>query len=384
MQPKDGSVRELDMLDAFDEMASEYANEFGIPPFNVSHWDSLASFTDRVSVPLPLSTLPNVLEYQYSYDLTMRSEVVRKLGFPNHEHASLITPSGTSAIVCLLNLLRILQIRNVVSTSPVYFPVVHNSDAYGIRLKHYPMNRTEDGFRLATPILTDQIPPSDAIWITNPIYSSSVYLTKEDLDALERHMYRGGFVIADEALAIPGREIARTLGHHEKFLGLYTPHKAICVNGVKFGAIVGNKKYQRHLDHWADVLIGGIGVSSVIAVEHFLSEQFEAYQQAFLEQMYTAREFVDQLAERLPHIELDLNASGHFISVYASHLPGDLDLSAIRSLMWTSGASLIPGRRNHFGPELPFCWRINLARDGRPFRAALGRLMTAVNQFSLD
>ncbi len=379
MQSRAGAVSELEMLDDLDALADEYASEFGKHPFNVSHWDSVRAFTDRVTVPLPLSTLPSVFNYQYSYDLTIHEPVVRKLGFPDREYGTLLTPSGTSAIVCLSNLLRTLSITAVVSTSPVYFPVIHNADAYGLRFEHRPMVRGTDGFRLDASILAGRIPSTDAIWVTNPVYSTGVYLSDEDFGALARHMDRGGLVIADEALAIPGRELARILGHHENFLGLYTPHKAICVNGVKFGMIVADRRYQRHFDHWADVLIGGVGVSSVLAVDHFLSERFDAYQDAFLTEVQVVRRFVDSLAASTRGIELDASASGHFMTVYANGLPGDLGLSEMRSLMWESGASFIPGRRNHFGRSLPFCWRINLARDGHLFRAALGRLAKAAS-----
>jgi histidinol-phosphate/aromatic aminotransferase/cobyric acid decarboxylase-like protein len=383
MRSKANDVIELDMLEDLDDLADEYARAFGKPPFNVSHWDSARSFTDRIAESLPLSRLPNVFDYQYSYELeAAHPALVRKLGFPAGRHACLITPSGTSAIVCLLNLLRTLPITGVVTTSPVYFPVIHNAAAYGIRLTHRPMIRRTGGFRLSPSILSDQIPPSEAIWVTNPVYSAGVYLADEDIAALRRHSDRGGLVIADEALAIPGRELSRALGSHENFLGLYTPHKALCVNGVKFGAIVADGAYQRHFDHWADVLIGGIGIGATVAVEHFLSDRFDQYQRAYMEQILEGRHFVDALADRLPGIELDRDASGHFVSMYASKIPGDLDLAGMRALTWASGASFITGRRNHFGEGVPFCWRINLARDGDPFRAALGRLATAASQHS--
>ena len=382
MRAKAGDVTELDMLDALDGLADEYVRAFGSPPFNVSHWDSSRSFTDRITEPLPLSALPNVFDYRYSYELGSHPSVVRKLGFPEGRYACLITPSGTSAIVCLLNLLRILPVTGIVSTSPVYFPVIHNAAAYGIRLTHQPMVRNSGRFSLAPAILSGEIPPSEAIWVTSPVYCTGVYLEDEDVNALRRHMERGGLVIADEALAMPGQELARALGAHENFFGLYTPHKAVCINGVKFGAIVANGAFQRHFDHWADVLIGGIGVSAIVALEHFLSDRFDAYQLTYTEQVCSTRQFVDSLAESLPGIELDRQASGHFMSMYASGLPGDLGHAGTRALIWASGASFITGHRNHFGSGLPFCWRLNLARDGRPFRAALGRLATAASQYS--
>src|SRR5258707_637129 len=75
----------------------------------------------------------------------------------------------------------------------------------------------------------------------------------------------GAYVVVDEALAFPPTRIALSLGGHSNFIGIYTPHKSICINGMKCSLVAFHPTLEDFFDDWADVLSGGLSVSACLA-----------------------------------------------------------------------------------------------------------------------
>jgi hypothetical protein len=135
--------------------------------------------------------------------------------------------------------------------------------------------------------------------------------------------------------------------------------------------------FEYFFDDWADILSGGLSVSACAAIEHFLSKEFDNYQQAFLNLVEDARTWHTKLLASFKHrITTDRSVRGHFITVYFPELDASLggSLSFIERTIETSGAAFIPGSRSGFDPSLGFCFRVNLAQDSARFRGALNRL----------
>ena len=179
------------------------------------------------------------------------------------------------------------------------------------------------------------------------------------------------------SLALTPTNVPRALGGHKNFVGIYTPHKALCVNGLKFSIIAFHPDLEDFFDDWADVLFGGLSLSSSAAIGHFLSAEFDNYRNAFICSIETARAWHnDLLAEYEGCIKTDDRSRGHFLTVYFPFIDAKLGNSIpfIEAVIEATGAAFIPGNRSGFNPEAGFCFRVNLAQDSSQFRGALARL----------
>jgi hypothetical protein len=280
------------------------------------------------------------------------------------------------SIVCVVNWIAAMGFRELTVLFPAYFSLRHICRRYGVAIEEFFMLRRRDGFVL--PGLDDEsFGPAGVLWITNPTYATGVHLGDRERGELQRLLDRGWYVVADECLTILGNELGRHFGGHPRFIGIYAPHKSVCVNAVKFSALVFHTQYQRFYDHWADVLYGCLGSSNVAAINHYLSANFSEYSTRFIRETSHARAFVVGLCNGLPGVELDLLSLGQFGTCYfpevASSLGNDSDF--LRSAINSTGGSFIPGSRNHFDDALGFNFRINFAQDSPLFRGTLTRLI---------
>jgi aspartate/methionine/tyrosine aminotransferase len=269
----------------------------------------------------------------------------------------------------------------VVILCPAYFPVFYDAQIMGLQHVSLFMRRAQGGWQLPREemmAVVCEAPAGTAVWVTNPVYCTGNYLSESDVGFLDSLLADGVTVVGDECLSINGYELGRKLGHSERFLGIYSPHKSVSVNAVKFAAVVFDAKYEEFFDSWADVLAGGLSASSYTAILHFLGDNFPPYQASFL--CYTSRvreNVVRIIRERGMHIETDEHSLGHFMTCYAPQVLGGKgnDKAFLRELVWNTGAILIPGLRNHFSPSLGFSFRINLARESPQFYSAFHRII---------
>ncbi|WP_342724156.1 hypothetical protein AAFG07_34540 [Bradyrhizobium sp. B097] len=367
-------VQENAFLDELNDLVEEYARNHRREPTDVSHWDPSPEFVQTVRAALPFPKTMDPIPYRYSYHLLTKSAVLRKLGLDSNEVGALFTENGSESISSVSNALKLTGVTDVHILDPSYFTTHHNLSRLGIRVHRTTRARLDDtlgALRNLPPT------PDHAIWVTDPIYNTGVYLPEEFIDALVVKANEGTKVVVDETLSIfPGR-LAKAMGPSHQFFGIYTPHKAICVNGMKFSIVVFRKALESSFEDWADVLSGGLGISSLAAVEHFLSDDYDQYRKAFLEAIDPVRKWHTELVASFGHrVALDKSSTGHFATVYFRNISASLGTSIdfLRSVIEHTGTFFIPGNRSGFSPDLGFCFRINLSRDSLQFRGALQRL----------
>ena len=376
-------IPELTTLDAIEELEQAYLDAHGCRTINVSHWDPSETFKNQIKghldIPLTWPTIDYLFSYTTGVSVGASNGIPKSLGFSPSENGLLITPSGSVSIVCAVNWLAAMGMSQLVVLFPAYFSLLYMCKRYKVEVVEKYMRRTADGYALPEISDGDAKKPR-AIWITNPVYSTGVYLSDSDVQKLRDLMDDGWHVIADECLAIPGRELSHQLSDHPRFIGIYTPHKVICVNAVKFSAIGFDIQYQKFFNHWADVLYGCLGTSTRAGIAHFLSPNFPEYQVRFLARVDEARDFVAKICGRYPNVELDATSLGHFATCYFPALPSRLgdDIAFLRETVQATGGSFIPGNRNHFDPAFGFNFRINFSQDSALFRGTLVRLIDHV------
>ena len=379
---KAGLIHELRGLEDLEELAAEYQGEFGSLPFNLSHWDPSEQVSRSLLKCLRLPKPPDAMPYIYSYYTGAPRQVAERLGFEWAGRDCLLVHSGTSAIVLTLWWVKAMGFENLIILCPTYFPVFYLAEVMSMPSQSIFTKRERGNWTLPRKDLvklTGNPTTRTVVWVTNPIYCTGVYLSESDRQFLGSLLDNGVTIIADECLAKNGYEISRELGGRKNFIGLYTPHKSVCLNAIKFGAVVFDRKDEEFFDSWADVFTGGLSASNYSGIFHFLQEKdFSLFEGEFFKLVQNARSRVIEMVNKCDGIfELDENSVGHFMTCYAPNLKdrkGD-EKEFLRRLISDTASIVIPGMMNHFNPDWGFCFRINLARACPQFYASVGRTL---------
>ena len=373
-------IDELDELNALYRLVDRYREQNHTGPFNLSHWDPSAETIEELSkyLRLPLPTSPS--PYVYPGDLKYQEAVMDKLGL-HPTQGGLTVHAGTTAILFAMWWIKQIQVRSLTIVCPAYFPVFHAAKAMGVRHKIVFMERVDGRWMIPQEKVENRLRKArgaEAIWITNPVYCTGKYLGEPDLRYLQQLLDAGVAVVADECLSSSGHELTRMFGAYPKFLGLYSPHKSVCLNSVKFALLAFDARYQQFFRDWADVLVGGLSSASQIALIHYLGENFEVYKKAFLKNASDAHLSVHQLLRsRGLTVEMDADPIGHFATCYFPWISAGSgnDAEFMKNLMNETGALVIPGLRNHFSAAHGFNFRINLARACPQFYSSFVRVI---------
>src|ERR1051326_7856114 len=315
------NIPELEDLGYLDALAEEYGSHFGALPFNISHWDALEPTIRKIAHHLQLPGPPSSVPYIYSYHLDILEMVLSQIGLTLDKRRGLIVPNGTSAILFAAWWLKAVGIDKLLIVCPSYFPIFHACNLVQLKYETVHMERVSRAWRLPTDYIRDTLKAANgryALWLTNPVYCTGHYLGQSELDLTNWLLNNRIAVVLDECLCINGLELGRNIVNSDRFLGLYSRHKAICLNAVKFAALAYHVHYERFFDQWADVISRGLPASSYVALLHFISNNFLMYQRAFLEEIDRYRARVNsELDNRYGHLELDHATQGYFTSVYA-------------------------------------------------------------------
>jgi aspartate/methionine/tyrosine aminotransferase len=149
------------------------------------------------------------------------------------------------------------------------------------------------------------------------------------------------------------------------------------MNGVKFSIVVTHPRHQATLEDWAEVLSGGLSLSAIIAIQHFVTSSFDGYRESFSQLMRKTRDWHVDLVDGFDGtIELDEGSEGHFVMAYVPGLTAKLGnrIDFLAEILQETGCIIVPGFYSGFPERSGFCFRINLACDSETFRDALSRL----------
>jgi histidinol-phosphate/aromatic aminotransferase/cobyric acid decarboxylase-like protein len=372
--PDPDRIPENRLIDAIDEAIAAYRVRHGREPVNVSHWDPSREFAVKLKSLLPMGRAWDPVAYRYSYMIENRGLIASKLGFDERSVASLVTENGSMSIVAVVNWLSARGVRKVRLVCPSYFITAYNLRRAGIQVNEIFLERVEQRYQWPERI---HLGPDEALWFTNPVYNTGCYSLEDQAAYVAALVDEGSIVVIDEALALTPTPFAKECGGKRNFIGIYTPHKAICLNSFKFSIVMFHPDFDDFFDDWADVLFGGLSASAGAATTHFVSHEYDAYRNRFLLLVEEVRAWHSNLLDAyVGRIETDQDVKGHFLSVYFPHLDADLGSSAsfvVRTINET-GAAFIPGQRSGFSRDMGLCFRVNMAQDSVRFRSALRRL----------
>ena len=329
----------------------------------ISHWDPDAFVADEIirSLEINTDTLSPQAKYIYPRQLVQMEEFVSALGFDARKKSVLVTPCGTSSMNCIISFLKMAGIKKIFFIQPNYFSAYEVSRLYGIEsIKiHVPQGqKLSDVFSVANHCLQ-----TTGIWLTHPTYCTSSTLSAEDEKWLVELMNNGAHVIADECLALPGGELGRKIGGHDRFFGYYSPHKAFSLNDFKFSAVVFNKTLHLPFYRIADLHYGSLPPSCVSAFMHYMSDNFTAVSHCASNCRDRGRARLLSVIHEFPECTLhDANRDGVFQTISIKKLPSKLnaDLLFIEALALDTALIILSGIWGGFDASFGFCFRVNL------------------------
>lgn len=369
-------LSEIDQIYAYEK---EFCRIAGMRPYNISSWCVSERFREYMLRRIDPPTFGNVIDYTYTYSILphLREAVAHKLGVKDCRKAFLLfTPNNTVAIVNVANLLKAQQCKKVCIVNPAYFSVAQVFRAMDIPYSHEFMIRTTQDGHFELPY--DKIVENryDAIWITSPVFSTGCYLHSQEVQKIQKLMEQGVLVIADESFALPGKELVRCLGISDHFIGIYSPHKSISCNNLKFSAVVTSNDYEDFLEQWADVLGGNLPQSSCSAIEHFISANYDDCLNAFLQFMEETYKSIQPFLCG-DNVQIDELPYGSMFTLYFHNISNEEARTKkfYEQLYANTLTGILPGYLNGFNEKYGLCFRINMALDGIEFRQSVQRII---------
>lgn len=372
-------IQELLTLEEIEHAEEEYEAIYGVPPFSLSTWNPSLYYRKTYlfnRVLLPLQT--EFIDYIYSYDLDSKlTSACREKIAGTTSTDIVVTNSGTASISLVTSVLSAMGLRRIMIVSPVYFAVLYNCTQKQLDICETHMIRSEDGYHIPREVILKK--NFDVLWLTNPVYNTSVYMNDDDCTFLQEHILPKAYLVVDECFCKSGAELSRKFLNDPHFIGIYDPMKQFLINGSKFSVItippnLGNIFYQ-----WSDVVCGGLTASTVQAMKFFLSPESNNLLQTLQQADMDIQKEVRIIASKYSDTFLDNNVDGHMMMCYLPKLKADY-LNTFRDFcrfQAKTGVSIIPGSRFHFPNEAGFMFRINLARyDSIRFGAMLKSVLS--------
>jgi len=368
----------MDKISSIEATASE---KYGHPISNISHWDSSGEFKRAMAQVLQLPSHALPWDYCYTYSLSPqdRKSVLLNLGVPlsSLRHTiGLILQSSTISIINIVNLLIRNGKKRLCILNPSYFSLLPCCTSLGMSY----------GFEQI--IFSDKIPVLpmekilkggyDCVWITSPIYGTSCYFNSLQLERISEIRHAGLSIIFDESLALPGRELVRRFPIDRETFFIYSPHKAISINGIKFSIIVSDIYHEEFLEQWVDVLSGALSVSNQDAVFHYISSNFHSCLTRYLEYIKETELAVRTIISEFEFAFIPSGSEGHYVSIFTDNcVPMHKLLDFMQDAVNFCQVSFFPGTLEGFYlPDSKLCFRINLAGSHLELPGNVGRLLT--------
>ncbi len=356
-------IKRLSYLEKIDIETEKFRKKSSLIITNVSGWEISEEYKNLMleCFDYPHYANYNPIDYVYSYNLeqNQRLKIIKSFG-GNETNALLLTPNNTISLTNVVNFLSCFCNKNAGLLLPCYFTLPNLLNNWVIPYTNLPVKRTQDGYCL--PIDDIKQNRCQVLILTSPVFSTGQYFKQKDIDFLEEFLNDGNYVISDESLAAPGKELVRKLGKYECFIGIYSPHKFIHFNSFKFSCIIYNAQYEDFFDQWNDVYTGGLNITNLQAIEHYLSVNY----QETLEKFYSFTEAKRaQLIDMLCHFnqfETDENAVGDFQCIYNKRLPYELgnNISFVKNVIKETYSLFYPGCLHGFQKTHGFVFRVNL------------------------
>ena len=343
---------------------------------NLSDWNPSLNFIQNVSSTLPSKFIQNGISYIFSSEINddLKEKVTLKLGFNTSKILDIsFFDSGSLSIINVIHLLSIIGIHDIAIISPSYFSIEHICKDYLINCHYIELERNGLNFYLPYDY-SKTLQNYQCIWITNPIYCTGIYLDTQFVEYINNLVDNKNIILViDETLSEFHKLISPKITT-KQCITIVSPHKALCTNGMKFSAILFPYKYYQIIDTWSDIISGCLSLSSLTAIHHFLSSEYDEYLIFVNNIIEKNRKDVLNILKK-HQIQYDILSHSYLLSIYFSNLPYDyFDVKDnIIKFIDNTATYFIPNSRNHFPKSTGLSFRLNLCSVSVKYLYALER-----------
>lgn len=356
-------IKRLSYLEKIDAETLRYRKKFDWPVPNVSGWTISNEYKDIMLEEFDYNEygIFSPIDYVYSYDIEQcsRCALINKLG-GNNSNLLLLTQNNTISLINVINFISKVCNKNIGLLLPCYFTVPNLLLNRRMAFTGVSVIRAEPGYKL--PVEEIENKKFNTLILTSPVFSTGKYLSDYDINYLKEYLDKGNYIIADESLAAPGKELIRFLGYSPRFVGIYSPHKFIHFNAFKFSCILYNNQHEDFFDQWNDVYSGSLNITNLQAIRHFLSPNYRIMIERFYKFTNQKRKLVENMLACYPHFKTDQDALGDYQIIYNNRIPYERgnSISFVKDVIKNTQAVFYPGCLHGFQEEHGFVFRVNL------------------------
>ena len=378
-------IERLSYLEKIDLLVEKYEKRLHRDIPNVSGWQISEEYKENMLQHFKYELYGdfNPIDYVYSYNLTekYRKQIISKLG-GGCDNSILLVSNNTIALVNAVNFIANINPNKIGLLLPCYFTIPNLLRNRNLPYTLLSMQREDDGYRLPQEEIIKN--KCNVLILTNPVFSTGKYLNEADIAFLKQYLSEGNFIVADESLAVPGFELIRSLGEYKNFISIYSPHKFIHFNAFKFSCMIYNEVYEDFFDQWNDVYSGGLNITNLRAINHFVSADYDNILNLFLHYTAERSNEVSKLTDAFPKIEIDQGTIGDYMCLYNKTLPYKLgnQISFIKNVITQTQSVFYPGCLHGFQENHGFVFRINLVSYNHTSSNALVKILDFLTQFN--
>lgn len=372
-------LEEIKQIRHFEQIILKETN---IPVVDISYWNSGNLYKDIILSQYITDTSLDIADYHYSYeyDYTTKHRVLNQLiGIPSSNLECVFIHNATSAICCIADYLKKHDYRKICILEPAYFSTYACLASFGLNVYKETLIVDSCGdINLPYDCIIQK--KYDVVWITSPIFSTGIYFSESQIAYINALVQRGIFLVVDESAAAPNCSLTSKLCTTDNIISIFSPHKYLALNSIKFAAIICAKSTRQYLEDWIDVFIGALPVSACTAIKHYLSPNYNICISRHDEYIKFNMQLIQELCDMFPDNYYNGTVS-NYITICNRTIPtiNSLEDIDVYNIMRKTHVSFTPGYINGFSENWGFCYRINLTLDSHTLQICLGKLF---NYFS--
>lgn len=348
-----------------------------VPVTNISHWNSSRKYQEYISKYIRLNYEKDIFNYMYTYDIPfeLRQNIIKKLGCLNLKNTMcLLTSSSTQSILNIINYLKLFNYHKLCLLTPAYFSVEESCKIMRMPYEKKCLLFSDNEYIIPfEDILNNKY---DVVWLTSPVYSTGMSFSSMQISKIKNLIDLGILVIADESLALPGQELVYKIPINKYFFSIFSPHKPLFINNIKFSGILCPKENDDFFEQWIDVLSGSLLQSNIIAISHYLSENYQDCLEQSIKWFKKGNDIINMVLSQFPHSYCDTTGINPYKCIYLEPQNGKNlnELDNIFQLISKQFISYIPGVYNGFEKNVQ-CFRVNMSFDAMELENALYRIL---------
>lgn len=365
-------IDEITYLDKIFELERKKEVAEQIKIINVSHWNPSQMYKEYIEKYIQFDNQQDIFDYTYSYDLTKnkRLQIMKKLGVQNPmDSMCLLNPSGTNTILNTINFLKMHNYHKVGILMPSYFSVEQSCQLCNLPYEKISLQYLENKFVIPIEYILKK--NFDVIWLTSPAYSTGISYDDAQINNIKELMSKHILIIADESLAMPNQMLLSKIPINNYFFCICTPHKTLFINKIKFSTLICPKKNDDFLEQWIDILSGSLLSSNLIAIQHFLSNNYIECVVAAQRWFKKSMGMINDVLQQFTDIQCNLSEISPYKTIYLKSTKKDLrSLGNINMLINNDYISFIPISLNEYTG-----FRVNLSLAPQELCNAIYRIL---------